>query len=78
MRYGSSKHFRSISIIVINSLWQNAGSELAHAAGCGLGEGEGEDREGDGSGGEGGGGCIGRLDTALAPPRSERNMQSLV
>ena len=75
--YGGSLHLKNRSISVVTSRLQYAGSWSAHAAGCELGASEGEDGEGEGGGGEAGGGCIGGVDAALAPLRSDRNMQSL-
>ena len=63
-----------ISIIVTISRSHTAGSWFRHAADGGLGAGEGGDGEGEGGGGEAVDGCI---DPALAPLRSDRNMQSL-
>ena len=76
-RYCTSLHLKNRSIGVVTSRWQKVESRSVHAAGCELGASEDEDGEGEGGGGEAGGGCIGGVDAALAPLRSDRNMQSL-
>ena len=64
-------------MIVATSRWQKAGSLFGMQPYGGLGAGKGGDGEGEGGCGEAVGGCIGGVDPALAPLRSNRNMQSL-
>ena len=64
----------SLSMSVRSSRSQNAGSWFRHTiADGGLGAGEGEGGRGEAAVG----GCIGGDDPAIAPLRSDRNMQSL-